>query len=98
MSTKPYRPSNGTEGEMFMEEFCFHCARDAKFRETQDGEDGCPILADTYVYEKDDPKYPKEWVYDPDKMVKEGVLTIGGEDGARCTAFEEESVKIEGKP
>jgi hypothetical protein len=43
------------------------------------------------AYMADDPRYPKEWVYDPEKMLREGVLTIGGEDGgARCTAFEEE--------
>lgn len=59
----PYRPSNGTEGFCFMEDFCWRCKRDAKYRETDNGEDGCPILADTFVYETDDPKYPKEWIY-----------------------------------
>lgn len=64
MAGKPYRPSNGTEGMCFMGEWCDCCARDEKFRETQDGADSCPIAAATFVYAVDDPKYPKEWVYD----------------------------------
>ena len=58
---------------MFMEQFCFRCTRDAKFQESQDGADGCPIVAATFRYEVDDPEYPPEWVCD--------------EHGARCTAF-----------
>jgi hypothetical protein len=60
----------------FMERFCFRCAKDAKFRKTEDGMDGCKIVADTFVYEPSDPRYPTEWVQD--------------ESGPRCTAFEEE--------
>ena len=29
---KPYRPSNGTEGEIFEATWCDHCQRDAAFR------------------------------------------------------------------
>ena len=72
--TRPYRPSNGCEGLDFQEEFCFRCAKDAKYRETLDGEDGCPILASTLFLPLSDPRYPKEWVQD--------------EAGPRCTAFE----------
>jgi len=71
--SKPYRPSNGIEGECFMETFCFRCARDAKYRQSQDGNDGCPIIAAALIYELSDPKYPPEWVSD--------------ESGPRCTAF-----------
>jgi hypothetical protein len=72
--SRPYRPSNGSEGMDFIARFCRHCKRDARFRETQDGRGGCPIVAATFCYPTTDPKYPKEWIED--------------DDGARCTAFE----------
>lgn len=64
---KPYRPGSGTEGMAFDEAWCEHCARDAEFRKDWDNADpaiGCQILADTFVYDVNDPQYPKEWVYD----------------------------------
>jgi len=67
----PYRPSNGVEGEMFMERFCFRCAKDAAF---QNGiGDSCPIAAATMIYDEDDPKYPPEWIEE--------------DGYPRCTAF-----------
>jgi hypothetical protein len=66
MSNQAYRPSNGSEGADFMADFCDRCAKDIN--------GGCPIVADTFVYAANDPKYPKEWVY--------------GEHGPCCTAFE----------
>ena len=74
--SRPYRPSCGTEGADFQAHFCELCTKDAKYRETLDGEDGCPILASTLFLPLSDPRYPKEWVQD--------------EQGARCTAFEAE--------
>jgi hypothetical protein len=68
---KPYRPSNGTEGEMFYEAWCGRCHRDKAFRE---GGRGCSILCATLIYPADSPYYPVEWVEDE-------------KDGARCTAF-----------
>lgn len=62
-----WRPSNGTEGEIFHASWCDHCKRDAH----QD----CSIRGDTYCYDVNDPKYPREWQY--------------GDDGQpKCTAFE----------
>ena len=77
--TKPYRPSNGIEGMEFEARFCDRCKRDAKYRRTQDGADGCPILAAVFCCEIDDPKYPKEWVQNK----------YGDPYGrtSRCTAF-----------
>ena len=40
-----YRPSNGTEGELFQEGWCYHCKRDIPFQIDPDSHDGCPILA-----------------------------------------------------
>ena len=69
-----YRPANGSEGLDFMAKFCHRCARDAKFRETQDGEDSCPIARDALMYAVTDEGYPEQWIEDA--------------LGARCTEFE----------
>ena len=74
--TRPYRPANGCEGVAFQEEFCFRCVKDALYRETDNGADGCEILSRTYLYSVTDSLYPQEWVSD--------------EVGPRCTAFEAE--------
>lgn len=72
---KPYRPSNGTEGECFMGQWCAHCERDKASREPGAFPgDGCEIIANTMAYSIDDPNYPKEWRCD-------------GPSGPRCTAF-----------
>ena len=71
-TTERYRPSNGTEGEIFMERWCARCWRDAAFRADQG--DSCPIAAATMAFDIDDPEYPAEWIED--------------ETGPRCTAFE----------
>ena len=33
---RKYRPSNGTEGDMFLNAWCCHCARDKAMREGAD--------------------------------------------------------------
>jgi len=73
---QPYRPSNGSEGECFIDHWCGACTHDAVFRDDPDSGLGCQIVADTFVYDKGDPRYPKEWVYD-----RSGVPC--------CTAFAE---------
>lgn len=59
--SRPYRPSNGTEGEGFIGCWCARCDRDHFNEDTMRG--GCRILADTLFYDRDDPKYPEEWTY-----------------------------------
>lgn len=55
---KPYRPSNGTEGEMFQERYCYRCVHDAN-------EDSpCEILTAAMVFGLEDAGYPREWLYD----------------------------------
>lgn len=71
---QPYRPANGTEGNVFMAQWCANCARDREHQVDPDNADGCDILAATFVYERDHPKYPPEWRCD-------------GPSGPRCTAF-----------
>ena len=75
MTTEPYSPSNGTEGAVFMECFCFRCAKDNFNEDT--GEGGCPILAASFSKAG-----VPEWVRDADSDV-----TLIGGNGARCTAF-----------
>jgi hypothetical protein len=69
-----YRPSNGTEGDIFQERWCELCTKDEAARRG-DYENGCPIIAAALAWDVDDPDYPGEWVYD-------------GEGQPSCTAFE----------
>lgn len=87
--TERYRPSNGTEGEIFIETFCFRCQRDAAYQADPENAEGCPILANSFAYGINDPNYPVEWVRD----VGSDVTMIGG-NGARCTAFIERGKEI----
>ena len=79
--TRPYRPSNGTEGMIFADRFCDRCKREAKYRRTGDGADGCSIATAVFIYDVKDPNYPKEWV-----------ISLGDTTNmtARCTAFRPE--------
>jgi hypothetical protein len=54
---KLYRPSNGTEGDCFMGQFCERCVKD-----DPDNENYCDILANSMAYGIHDPQYPREWV------------------------------------
>ncbi len=75
--TRPYRPSNGSEGEGFQSSFCDICERDRAFRDSgyDDAALGCKILANALAFDIKSPEFPKEWVEDDD----------GG--NSRCTAF-----------
>lgn len=57
-----YRPSNGTEGEFFMESHCYQCKHD----DGGIGERVCEIIGNTMCYDIADPEYPVEWCYDTD--------------------------------
>ena len=57
MVERKYRPANGTEGEGFMEVYCYNCVFE--------GDDSpCPILSATMYRNVDDPYYPNQWVED----------------------------------
>lgn len=76
---KKYRPSNGTEGEIFFDAWCRQCQRDKSMREGVDIDEcddteRCDIIANTFAYDVEDAEYPVEWQY--------------GKDGQPCcTAF-----------
>jgi hypothetical protein len=59
-----YRPSNGTEGMGFTDEYCMqclHCDPDP------DGEKQCDIMMRSFCYNTNEPEYPTEWCYVYDK-------------------------------
>lgn len=82
---KPYRPSNGTEGETFQETWCAGCEADRGFREDHERFDGCPIIANAMALTVDDPDYPKEWVYRADgQPMCSAFVEIGSAQPPRC--------------
>jgi hypothetical protein len=70
----------------FDDAWCAHCSRDAAFREDDhaDGALGCKILADTFVYEKTDPRYPKEWIYNKEGRPCCTAFTTDPSQPVRC--------------
>lgn len=78
---EPYRPSNGTEGEAFMDRFCDECKRGAAFQAGTG--DSCPIAAASMAFDIGDEGYPKEWQHGPDGQPLCTAFEAEGEE--RCT-------------
>ena len=57
---RKYQPSNGSEGDYFMSEFCMNCIN---CDPDPDGKKQCDILGRTLCLGVDDPNYPTEWIY-----------------------------------
>jgi hypothetical protein len=55
-----YCPSNGTEGELFMQEWCYICEH----------YQGCAILPLTMLHDPGSKDYPREWQYGSDGQPK----------------------------
>lgn len=70
-----YRPSNGGEGEAFMDRWCRNCEEDRAFREDR-SPSGCDLILRAMIWPIEHPEYPQEWREKAD-------------DGFRgyCTAF-----------
>lgn len=49
----PYRPSNGTEGMIFEDNYCSRCRNDVR--------DDCEILLRSMLFSIGDDQYPDEW-------------------------------------
>jgi len=58
---KPYRPSNGIEGEIFQALWCAEC----RHNRTPDG-NGCLIELAAWAYDLGEEGYPSEWQYGAD--------------------------------
>lgn len=68
---KPYRPSNGSEGDGFYDNWCRQCQRDKAMREGApieecDDNELCKIITLTVAHDLHEAEYPKEWIYDAD--------------------------------
>lgn len=59
---KLYQPSNGTEGDIFMSQYCYRCS---KFPHSSDAKNQCMIVLGTMALGIDDPEYPKQWQIGP---------------------------------
>ncbi|MEE9222995.1 MAG: hypothetical protein V3V40_06020 [Nitrosomonadaceae bacterium] len=86
-----YRPCNGSEGESFMEDWCFQCARDkhlseGKYYDECSDDEVCGIVAITMAYDEEDDEYPPEWTYDDrGKPCCTAFLNPGDEIKVRCS-------------
>lgn len=54
---KPYRPSNGADGDWFMSLFCNRCVKDTAAHP-------CSILSRSMTFYETDKRYPRELVED----------------------------------
>ena len=68
----PYRPRNGSEGEIFIGQWCATCEHERARRDDPDA-DGYDIVTMTMALAANHPDYPKEWQIGP--------------NGPRCTAY-----------
>ena len=58
LAHKPYRPSNGAEGEVFAEQFCDQCIYD-----NYPNKPLCDIIAKSMSLDIEHKDYPKEWIH-----------------------------------
>jgi hypothetical protein len=80
VTTRPYRPSNGTEGEIFDDRWCSNCERDRAWRADESKGEPCDILGRTLIHNVGEPDYPVEWIEDN--------VPYPQPTNPRCTAFE----------
>lgn len=85
---KKYQPSNGTEGEGFMENYCYNCIHERwVHRQDEDKEeDKCDILSRSMIHDVKDKEYPSEWTYDENNRpicTKFSKFDWGGDDDRR---------------
>lgn len=65
---KPYRPSNGTEGDIWESNYCHKCAHE-KYAHTMDDDDRkCEIYSNMLIYNINETEYPKEIKYNAEGM------------------------------
>jgi len=78
MAEKKYRPGSAVEYDLFKGDWCRSCAADSvingmKQQGSCRDDERCLIVADSMIYNINDPGYPTEWIID--------------EGGSRCIAF-----------
>jgi hypothetical protein len=75
---RPYRPSNGTEGEMFMSAWCEKCSGDT-------AGNPCSILTLALALQIGDMDYPGEWQYSNMGTPQCTAFTTEESKQTRCT-------------
>lgn len=63
LDKKKYQPSNGSEQDMFLDNFCWRCIH---CNPDPSGKKQCEILGMAMAYSVTDEEYPEEWTYDED--------------------------------
>lgn len=87
-----YRPSNGTEGQLFLDVFCRRCQRDgASNVEGCDEGQRCEIVGLTMLHDVSEPEYPSAWQYTRDGQPCCTQFVPAGEPipAPRCTQTKE---------
>jgi len=59
-----YRPSNGTEAELFFEKFCYGCKHYVEDETTGSMDCNLNIILAAEINNFEDPNFPDEWRYD----------------------------------
>lgn len=87
-----YRPSNFTEGLLFMDAFCRRCQRGGlDFDECDDDNERCDLIGLTMRHPIEAPEYPTEWQYGKDGQPYCTAFVPAGQPipEPRCTLTEE---------
>jgi len=79
---KKYQPSNGSEGDWFIEKYCMNCVN---CDPDPSGKKQCEILLRSFCLDVNDSDYPKEWIFDKDQK-------------PICTAHQQWDWKEKGNP
>lgn len=79
---KPYRPSNGTEGDLFYAQYCARC------RAEEDDDNPCMIYGNALFNNIGDPDYPIEWKFDANGHPKCSAFVWRGPDPTRLAKSE----------
>ena len=77
---RPYRPSNGTEGDIFMAEWCEKCA----LANYDDPDRACMIQLRALAHGIDEPEYPGEWNYSNAGIPQCTAFTVKEPPEPRC--------------
>jgi len=64
-----FYPSNGTDGDSFMEKFCYNCTKDTGGR---GGKTYCSIVTGALIGKK-----PKQWIYQDGKPTCTSFVKLG---------------------
>ena len=70
MESKKYQPSNGMEGDIFINEFCKNCKNELFIHTGGEKHIKCKILTDSLSLDINDEKYPLELIKDENGIGK----------------------------